>query len=57
MTAWGRAHGLPLGAEIALALATGAGTFALAAVAFDGADTRGGVAVLRVRDSCEPGDR
>jgi signal transduction histidine kinase len=52
MTAWGRTPGLPLGAEVALAFATGAGTFALAAVAFDGADTRAGVAVLGVVHLC-----
>jgi signal transduction histidine kinase len=48
MTAWGRAHRLPLGAEIALAFATGAGTFALAALALDRIDTGGHVAVLGV---------
>jgi hypothetical protein len=39
VTAWERAHRLPLGAEIALAFATGAGTFALSAVALDRIDS------------------
>ena len=45
MAAWERVGRLPLGAEIALALAAGAGTFALAAVAFAGIDS-GVVAAL-----------
>jgi signal transduction histidine kinase len=48
VTAWERARRLPLGAEIALAFATGAGTFALAAVALDRIDTGSRVAVLGV---------
>jgi signal transduction histidine kinase len=39
VTAWERADRLPLSAEIALAFATGAGTFALASVAFAGITT------------------
>jgi signal transduction histidine kinase len=48
VTAWERTHRLPLGAEIPLAFATGAATFALAAVALDRIDTAGSVAVLGV---------
>ena len=39
MTAWSRAHRLPLGAEVVLALATGVATFALAAVVLSGLDS------------------
>jgi signal transduction histidine kinase len=39
VAAWERVGRLPLGAEIALALAAGAGTFALAAAAFAGIDS------------------
>ena len=48
MNAWERGHRLPLGAELALAFATGAGTFALAAVALKGIDSRVVVAFLGV---------
>jgi signal transduction histidine kinase len=48
VNAWERGHRLPLGAEIALAFATGAGTFALAAVALEGTDSRIVVAFLGV---------
>ncbi|WP_433276942.1 GAF domain-containing protein [Pseudonocardia xinjiangensis] len=48
MAAWERAHRLPLGAEIALAFATGVGTFALAAVVLAHMDSRVVAAVLGV---------
>jgi signal transduction histidine kinase len=48
VTAWEHAHRLPLGAEIALASATGAGAFALAAVALGRIDSMVVVAVLGV---------
>jgi signal transduction histidine kinase len=48
VTAWERAHRLPHGAEIVLAFATGAGTFALVAVVLAGIDARVGVALLGV---------
>ena len=48
MAAWERDHRLPLGAEIALAFATGAGTLALAAVALKDIRSGGVVAFLGV---------
>ncbi len=48
MTAWERGHRVPPVAEIALATATGAGTFALAAVALDGISSGVVVALLGV---------
>ena len=48
MTAWERAHRLPLGAEIALAFVTAAGTFALAGVSLRSIGTGAGVALLGV---------
>ena len=48
MTAGERGHRLPLGAEIALAFATGAATFALAAVALEGIGSGVVVAILGV---------
>jgi signal transduction histidine kinase len=48
MTAWERGHRLPLVAEIPLAAAAGAGTFALAAVALEGISSGVVVALLGV---------
>jgi K+-sensing histidine kinase KdpD len=48
MSAWERAYRLPLGAEIALAFASGAATFVLAAVALEGVDTDAVLVLLGV---------
>jgi hypothetical protein len=48
VTKWERAHRLPFGAEIALAFATGVGTFALAVVILASVDAVVVVALLGV---------